>query len=83
MGMKPIHGDGTEPIAGSIAPNLVNAPNSHKSGSWGAVAHNTVTQPKYEGNQPKPMPSNLISHAQKEVIGQEEPDHSGTGGGGK
>src|SRR6266567_3970438 len=53
MGMKPIHGDGSEPIAGPVCPNLVNAANSHPSGKFGAVAHNTVTQPKYEGNQAK------------------------------
>jgi hypothetical protein len=77
VGMKPIHGDGSEPIASSLAPNLVNHANSHQSGKWGKVAPNTVSQPEYEGNQPKPFPSNLVSHAQKEFVAAEEPDHSG------
>ena len=80
MGMKPIHGDGTEPIAGPLAHNLVNCANEH-TGQWGDVAHNTVTHSKYEGNQPKPFPSNLVSHAQERVISHEEPDHSSQGPG--
>jgi len=80
MSMKPVHGDGSEPIAGKIAPNLVNSANEHPSGKFGAVAHNTVTQPKYEGNQAKPMPANLVSHAQEKFVGHEEPEFAGGGG---
>jgi hypothetical protein len=63
MGMKEVTGSGSTPIAKSISPTLVNAPNSHPSGENGAVAHNTVTQPKSEGNRAKSVTPNLVSHA--------------------
>jgi len=79
MSMKPIHGNGTEPIAKSLSPNLINHPNEHPSGAWGAVAANTVTQPKFAGNEAKPLAPNLVSHPNHEQSGHEMPDHSGGG----
>lgn len=75
MGMKPVEGAGSAPIDKAIGHNLVNAPNSHPSGEWGAVGHNTVTQPKFGGNAPQSPAPNLVSHPNC-YPGPEKPDHS-------
>ena len=94
MGMKPIHGDGSDPIMDSyLGDQVVSGANKHPSGKFGAIDKKTVTQPYFVGNEAQMVDPKLVTKANIGPGGHESPDHShgrteslankGTGGHGK